>query len=324
MSANLLNRSTVREAFSVLLDTGDLAPLISSVSFENSTNVESQRYGFTSAIPRPVREGGPQITNRVTGRKIDVVNVPWSMEEAIQLDDFRRDQTGQMNKRLGGMAEGFNSFKWERIVDILNNGHTSGVYPAYDGQSFFSTSHQIDKSPTQKNIVTSSEVAALNIATVTANVAYPTPEEFVDAIVNSCMYMYGFKDGANRAMNRTAKSFLVVVPWQLAGAATIAMTANFLASGKTNPVKAANDGGGFNIEVRAEPELTVLDTFFVLRRDGADRRPFIFQEEVPVTVDFLGEGSEHAIKTKEVLLSARWVGAAAPAEPLHALKCVLS
>lgn len=319
MSISLLNRSRIRAEFAALLDVGDLSSRISQLCIETNSESPSELYGFTGAVPKPAKRLGPQGFARLVGRRIQVDNVRWQSGVEIDIDDYRRDQTGSVRAKLGELAESFGVFKWEQIVDIMNNGNSSS-YLAYDGQNFYSASHSLGDSGTLSNLLTTSDLpVALNVAD-TADI---TPEEMVIAIMGVIGKFQGFKDDKGRAMNRTARKFLVTVPTAMWYPAATAMSANNLQSGKTNQLLAIRQGG-YEIDVVAEPELTSSTSFFVHRLDGMSRKPFICQTEVPVELTTLDENSEYSALNDAVAMKGAWVGGFAPGEPLYSIRATVS
>lgn len=78
-----------------------------------------------------------------------------------------------------------------------------------------------------------------------------------------------------------------MAPMNFLGSTLAALTSKLLdMSG--NPLAAKEP---FRVEWVANPRLSWTDRFAIFRTDG-DARPFIFQEELPVQVQVLAEGSE--------------------------------
>ncbi|MEW6253660.1 MAG: Mu-like prophage major head subunit gpT family protein, partial [Planctomycetota bacterium] len=106
------------------------------------------------------------------------------------------------------------------------------------------------------------------------------------AIVKAIAQLASFKDDQGEPMNESAREYLAVVPLNML-AATLAALAGKTPDGLVNPLA----GGEFRVSWVANPRLTWTDKFALFRTDGTTR-PFIFQEELPVQVQVLAEGSE--------------------------------
>jgi hypothetical protein len=78
-----------------------------------------------------------------------------------------------------------------------------------------------------------------------------------------------------------------MVPMSFLSATLVALSSQTIDS-SSNPLAGA---GPFKINWVANPRLSWTDKFAIFRTDGQSR-PFIFQEELPVQVQVLAEGSE--------------------------------
>lgn len=319
MSTNTLNLPRLRSEFFAGIETGELSPVIADLCEELSVAEATVKYGWTSQVPRFRERIGSLEVSRLKGKQISLTNKRHEAAIAVDKDDFRRDQTGSVSRRMGELIEAAQILRWELLVDIMNNGNSS-AYLAYDGANYFSASHGEDSSGTIKNLLTGSEVADLSAV---ATPAAPTPEELVSAILGCIGYAMNFKDDRGRSMMRMARRWLVVVPANMWASGVTAVHANQLTNGVTNRVLAIREGG-YEINVLAEPELTATDKFFCFRLDGVGRKPFIMQEEVSADVQVLDDRSEHAFFNNEVVAKGEWVGVAGPAEFRYALSCQTS
>jgi phage major head subunit gpT-like protein len=112
-----------------------------------------------------------------------------------------------------------------------------------------------------------------------------------------CIYqaisqIVSFKDDHGEPMNENAQNFLVLVPISLMMAAKTAATADTFASGADNTLKKS----GFSITVAASARLsTWTANFAVFNKDGRVS-PIIRQEEEPVRLAAIAEGSELEFK----------------------------
>ena len=156
------------------------------------------------------RDNGITVTNRLFEGTLEV---PY--------DDIRRDKTGQMQVRIGELA-GRAAELWADLLTALitDNG------TCYDTHDFFSATHLEGSSGTQLNLLTASQVTALNIGTATV----PTDAEMSAAIMGVIQYMMSYRDDQGKQMNAHAKKWLLMVPWNLYGAATAAVNAKLIAA----------------------------------------------------------------------------------------------
>ena len=71
-----------------------------------------------------------------------------------------RDQSGLLQRYIGGFAQNVVANQWEDLLTSLVN--TNGN--AYDGNAYFGTTHQFGSETAQKNQVTASDVPSLDVA----------------------------------------------------------------------------------------------------------------------------------------------------------------
>lgn len=277
-----------------------IAPI--SMFFGNS-DMETETYKWLGMTPA-LREwiGGRQAKGlRANG--IDIKNKTWEGTLVIPVDWIRRDKTGQINIRIQEFAGRAAELDSKLVSNLINSGAASTHGNCYDGQYFFDTDHSEGDSGTQTNNLDASDVSDLNVSGSTA----PTVAEMNAAVLGVIQHMYGFKDDQGEPINANAKSFLVMVPTNMMGAAMGAVYGKIInaATGAYDNVLAnAAREQGFNVQAVCNPRLTGTSNFFVFRTD-APAKPFIRQEEEPLSVDAIAEGSEHAFKNNEYLYGVK-------------------
>lgn len=212
-------------------------------------------------------------------------NKPFESTLEISIDDLRRDKTDQIMVRIAEQADRANAH-WARLLsNLIIAGESTACY---DGELYFDTDHAEGDSGTQNNDITV-DISALPLpATAHGSTTVPAPEELMHAILEGAQKILGFKDDQGEPMNENARNFLVMVPTSFWKSAIAAVGVPAMANGSTNIITSA-DGFGFNVQVN--PRLTWTDRFAVFRTDG-NVKPFIRQEEVPVEVSAIAEGSE--------------------------------
>ncbi len=235
---------------------------------------ESETYRWLGMVPQ-VREWiGARKVRPLRAQGITIVNKVWESTIRIDADEQRRDKSGQILVRVNEMARRVATHPNKLVTDLLIAGGTSN---GYDGVPFFSTTHTEGDSGTQSNALT------YNATTPTA----PTETEMFQAVVQAISQIVGLRDDQGEPLNEAAREFMVMVPMAFLSSTLVALAGQEL-NGSSNPLASA---GPFKVEWVANPRLTWTDQFAVFRTDG-DARPFIFQEELPVQVQVLAEGSE--------------------------------
>ncbi len=224
----------------------------------------------------------PQVREWVSGRRVKplrasgvtIVNKTWESTIRVDADEMRRDKTGQILVRVNELARRV-ALHPNKLLSTLIEGGVSAA--AYDGQFFFDTDHSEGDSGTQSNSI------SVDVATPTA----PTESEMFTAIIRGISQILAFRDDDGEPMNEAAREFVVMSPMGLLAPTLVALSGREI-DATANPLAAR---APFRVEWVANPRLTWTDKFAIFRTDG-ESRPFIFQEELPVQVHALAEGSE--------------------------------
>lgn len=235
---------------------------------------ESETYRWLGMAPQ-VREwkGGRQ-TRPLRSAGVTVVNKVWESTIRVDADEQRRDKSGQILVRVNELARRVATHPNKLLSELLLNGASA---TGYDGVTFFSSAHTEGDSGAQSNSI------SVDAATPTA----PSDEEMRSAIVQGIAQLLSLVDDQAEPLNEGAREFLVMAPMGLLSPALTALASQQIDS-SSNPLVG---GGPFRIDWVANPRLTWSDRFALFRVDG-QTRPFIFQEELPVQIQALAEGSE--------------------------------
>lgn len=273
-ASTLGSRAIIGEFFNRLnQDLG--ASWISDVSMYFESNQESETYNWLGMAPamrewiggrnaKGFRENGVTIRNKTFEATLDVLT-----------DEIRRDKTGQVMLRVAELAQRANSHWASLLTTLIVAGASAN---GYDGTTFFADAHSEGASGSQDN----------NLTSAAATATQPTAAEAEAAIMGAVAAILNFKDDQGEPMNENAKFFMVMVPVPFWKSAIAAVGAPSLAQGATNIITSA-DGFGFKVQVN--PRLTWTEKLAIFRTDG-NIKPFIRQEEVPVEVSAIAEGSE--------------------------------
>lgn len=286
MGIKTLGSRAIIGTFYDALEQNNGAAWVDPMSMYFTSDQESESYKWLGMSPA-MREwvGGRNAKGfRENGLTIENKHFEATLEVLVQ--DLKRDKTGQTLIRIAEMADRTNAH-WASLLSTLQLNGAAAL--CYDGQYFFDTDHAEGSSGTQSNKI-SIDISALP-AQVHGSTTTPSPEEMSLCIYQAIAQMIGFKDDQGEPLNEGARAFHVQVPVSLLAAATAAVSNDVFASGSDNTLKKS----GFSISVSANPRLTWTDTFAVYRVDGRVK-PFIRQEEEPVKLAAIAEGSELEFK----------------------------
>lgn len=242
---------------------------------------ESETYKWLGMVPS-VREwvGGRQI-RPLRSQGLTIVNKVWEATIRVDADEQRRDKTGQIMVRVNELARRVAEHPNKLLTDLVSSGASTN---GYDGAAYFSTTHSEGDSGTQSNSI------SYDVGTISA----PTAGEMYEAIIKAIAQIMAVKDDQGEPMSDAAREFMVMVPLQFLSPTLLALSSRTIDQ-NDNPLAA---GSPFRVNWVANPRLSWSDKFAVFRTDG-EARPFIFQEEQPVQVQALAEGSELEINENQ-------------------------
>jgi phage major head subunit gpT-like protein len=249
--------------------------------FDSDQPSETYKWlGMTPAMRKWI--GGRQAKGFREGG-ITILNEPYEATLEVLVRELRHDKTGQILVRIRELAARTNTH-WAKLLSDLIIAAPSTV--CYDGQYFFDTDHSEGSSGTQSNCV-SVDISALP-TTVHGTATAPSSEEMSKSILTGVQSILAFLDDQGEPMNELASEFLVMLPPTLLQVGLTACVAPVLAAAVTNLIPLTP---GFTITPIVNPRLTWTDRFAVFRTDS-EVKPFICQNEEPVTMSAIAEGSE--------------------------------
>ncbi|WP_020675283.1 Mu-like prophage major head subunit gpT family protein [Geopsychrobacter electrodiphilus] len=196
----------------------------------------------------------------------------------ISVDDLRRDKTAQILVRVAEQADRANAH-WAKLMAAAIIAGESTL--CYDGQYFFDTDHTEGDSGAQSNDITYDSVST----------TLPTAAEYEAAILKSVEQIISFKDDQAEPMNENAMDFVIMVPVGHMAAAAAALKNPVIVDSNGSRTNTIANLGGFNFQLAVNPRLTWTTKFATFRADG-NVKPIIRQEEVPLEVSAIAEGSE--------------------------------
>lgn len=299
MYALLTSRAIVGEIYNRLTAGGDAWALRYFMRITSRQAIET--YGWLGMVPAMREWIGGRDPKKLREFTWAVANKDYEGTLEVLVSELRRDSTGQLMIRIAEFARRALSHPTKLMTQKIIDAEATACY---DGSYFFHTAHSEGDSGSWDNDKTSAAATGTT----------PTVQEMRDAILGTIQAILGFKDDQGEPMNDGARDFEVMVPILYWATALQALGAQTLGGGETN-VLASMDG--FNISLRANSRLTWTTKFATFRLDG-DTKPFILQEEVPLNVSAIAEGSEEEFKNKRHLYGVDWSGNVDYGFPQHA------
>ena len=239
-----------------------------------ASNQESETYRWLGMVPQVRQWVGGRRVRPLRSQGVTIVNKTWEATIRVDADEQRRDKTGQIMVRINELARRVATHPNKLLTTLLSGGEAAACY---DGQYFFDTDHSEGDSGTQSNSISAGATTPTT----------PTDREMYEAIVKGIAQIMAVTDDQGEPMNEAARQFLVMVPMPFLSSTLVALSGKVV-DATTNPLAS---GEPFNVTWVANPRLAWTTKLALFRTDGSTR-PFIFQEELPVQVQVLAEGSE--------------------------------
>ena len=253
--------------------------------YNPNSNSAAEIYGLFGGFAKMREWIGARQGQTISKKQYTIRNKKYESTLPVSNDDLRRDKSGLLNAYIGEWVQGTIQSQWEDLIIALIN--ANGL--CADGQNFFDTDHQWNDETAQKNVLTASEVAALNIGTTTA----PTAIEWASALMGIVGYMLCIKDDKGRYVNGNARSFTVAVSTvDLWTGLVNALNANLLTGMVDNPLNGMKIGG-FKFNPLLLPDLTSATSVVRVFRDDGQLKPFLLQEEEGIKYKVKGAGSDY-------------------------------
>ena len=280
--ASLGSRAIIGEFYRLLAqDIG--AGWIPGISMLFNSDQESETYKWLGMVPAMREWIGKRHAKGFFDNGVTIANKKYEATLEVLLEDLRRDKTSQTMIRVAELVTRTQSH-WAKLLSALMIAGEATT--CYDGQYFFDTDHVEGNNSTSQSNDLSIDISALPAA-VHGSTTTPSPEEAALVVLQCIEAIYGFKDNENEPMNETSQNFLVMCPIPLFSSFAAAVQNKIFAGGATNTLANSN----FNVDIAANARLTWTEQIVVYRTDGSVK-PFIRQEETPVSFKAVAEGSE--------------------------------
>lgn len=244
----------------------------------------AETYGMFGGFAKMREWVGARQANTIAKRQYTIRNKKYESTLVVPNDDLRRDKSTLLKAYLGDWVDGTIMGQWEDLVtDLINANGTSA-----DTKAFFATDHAFAGETGQSNLISASDVTALNIAIATD----PTPSEIAAAVIGVVGWLLTLKDDKGRYINGNARSFTVAVSTiNLWNPLMQALNSNLLTGIVDNPLNGLKVGG-FTFKPLLLPALTSATAKMRVFRNDAKLKPFLLQEETGITYKRLAEGSD--------------------------------
>jgi phage major head subunit gpT-like protein len=269
---------------------------VPDLSFRLESNQSSEDIKFLGMAPVMREWVGGRAAQGFRSNGINIANKVFEASVEADVDDIRRDKTGQFLARIDELPGRAQQHRAKLLTDLIIAGESTACY---DGQFFFDTDHSEGTSGTQDNDLVFDISDNGTGGTATA----PLASTIQGAVLRAVQAIMGFKDDRGEPLNEGAMNFDVMVPVTFMGETIKALTMPLVGGGDSN-VLLSNQ---FSLRPVINPRLTWTTKLAVFCKDGATK-PLIEQVEQDPTIDAIAEGSELEIRDRKHLYTVTRIG----------------
>ncbi|MGE3990330.1 Mu-like prophage major head subunit gpT family protein [Pseudorhodoplanes sp.] len=296
----LLTSTSIISALYHRLTIGDTS-WVNRYAMKIDSNQEIESYAFLGMAPTMREWIGGRQAKGLSEYSFQVRNKDHEATLEVLVKELRRDKSGQIRLRINDLARRVLSYPAKLVSTLMQNGESQ---LCYDGSYFFDTAHVSGKSGSQANKI-QVDISELPVgADNHGSVSVPHVLEFQQAVLKGVQQLLALKDDQGEPLNEGMRTFEVMVPTSMWAIAQAALALPVLSQGQANIIPAMSD---FKIVPVVNPRLTWTTKFAIVATDG-ETKPFIIQEEVPLGVDAIAEGSELEFKEKKHWYGVDWTG----------------
>lgn len=279
-----------------------------------TSDQDSEDYAWLGQVPQMVEKGGEKKFQQLRDTEWNVKNVEYQTGITIPEKHILYDKTGQVQIRVGELAERVQAHWGTLIAPLILNGAATACY---DGQYFFDTDHSEGDSGTQSNSI-SADISTYPVANA-GTTTQPSAAEMTFAIMQAIETMLAFKDDQGEYVNETMTEFLIVCGTPLLTNALQGLTSRSIDGGDGNLLL---EQDSFRFRLVATPRLSSWTDKFAVFATQGQQKPIIRQQRVPnnagsafnaegIAYESLWLDSEHCKKHDECLVSVETERAAA-------------
>ena len=252
---------------------------IDKVAATFSSDQPSEDYRWLGQSPGLREWVGGRQEKTLRSQTYSLANKTWEATLGIDTDDLRRQKFNQINTRIDELAARAIQHKASLLTALIAEGDAATYTNAYDGNTFFNSSHSVGSSGTIDNTLT---------LAVAGDGSTPTAAEMEAGIIDMVEAIMGFNDDQGEPLNTEARKFLVMCPVNMMGAVAGALNTQIIADtggGRTNVIAALGD---WQFEWVVNPRLSTATELYLFRTDGSVK-PFIYQTEKEPTSQTLDD-----------------------------------
>lgn len=273
-----------------IMEVMTMTPWSFEISHQNfDASEDTIEYATASATPQMRKWIGGRDAKKLFAQSIELTSEEFETTLYDKVKNWMYDKTGLLSQRLQNFV-GRSFTHWDKLASEALELGTSAL--TYDGAAYFSASHSTGSSGTIANLVTSSEIAELNVVSTSA----VTTAEAADIIYALVDHFQSFKDDVGEPIHEGLNRVMIMVPTRMGKAfrqAVAATTITDTNGSRDNPL--ANSD--LEIVVRVNVRLTSTTVLYAFALNGDPA--LILQQRGDVKMTSKAEGSDYEHDTNQ-------------------------
>lgn len=235
------------------------------ISEQTTTDQPLEQHKWLGAVAAPTKFEGERKRNSLTDYGLQILSEKYELTVDADIDDVRRDKTGQVLRRISEMGAKMGSLD-ERLISAM----MESTATCYDGVALWSASHKVGKTGnTQSNDI------SVSVGTPDG----PDSANMSKAILAGIKNLIGMLDDRGDPMNQGAKRFILVTPLKYWDPTIAALQNQYTSAGVNNTLLNAGVTITPVTNVRLSGATSAAGRRIYLFREDADVLPFITQDE---------------------------------------------
>lgn len=269
--------------------------IVERLAFRMDSDKLSEDHYMLDAVPGMREMVNGRQMHGLLARKFSIENKEYEDTLFVRDLDMRFGKRDLIMEKVRQHARAASRHPLELVMEKIKGAESDAA--GVDGQFFFDTDHTYSGATyttNQDNDITYDiDDGSMGVPSGEEGTTTSPSAKTVKAAVNLCIQqMIGFLDNEGRPINEGATDFLVVAPHTFKAALDEALNSRQLyAEANRLPV------GALNIEGIATPLVGTgtnawTDKLAVFRVDGGIPKPLVWQEAVPLEMDYMGLDTE--------------------------------
>ncbi len=244
------------------------------------SDTQTETYVWPGTLPSPREFLSGRSIQGIRDFTYDVANREYELTFLIDQNSMEDDRNNFMNSRIAEAAETWGTFKDKLFTGKLEDGDTATT--TFDATAYFHATRTIGSSGTLDNIITTTSAATAN--------------DFVTAAEAKTSIQLALQTFANMEDDQGKRGYNAQAVKQIRVAAHPQYESGFVEFFESGLLSSSDNPWGKGIGVFDPlPYLTGTDIQAFISAVGSSRKPFIYQERTPLSIEVFNDSKDVAL-----------------------------